>query len=57
MTDKVQGTRKRGRPRIDNGGEEELKIIGIRHWHVLARDRNEWMGALLKAKIHNALSV
>ena len=51
----MQEKRKRGRPRIEKEDEEEYKIIGMRHWHVLARDRKEKMAALLEAKIHNAV--
>jgi hypothetical protein len=44
MTTKMEGTRKRGRPRkrwIDVV-EEDLKIMGIRNWHAVAKDHHEW---------------
>jgi hypothetical protein len=57
MTTKMEGTRKRGRPRkrwIDEV-EEDLKIMGIRNWHAVARDRQEWRKIVLEAKVHNGL--
>jgi hypothetical protein len=57
MTTKMKGTRKRGRPRkrwIDEV-EEDLKIMGIRNWHAVARDRQEWRKIVLEAKVRNGL--
>jgi hypothetical protein len=57
ITTKMEGTRKRGRPRkrwIDEV-EEDLKIMGIRNWHAVAKDRQEWRKILLEAKVHNGL--
>jgi hypothetical protein len=52
MTTKMEGTRKRGRPRkrwIDEV-EEDLKIMGIRNWHSVAKDCQEWRKIVLEAK-------
>jgi hypothetical protein len=57
MTTKVEGTRKRGRPRkrwIDEV-EEDLKIMGIRNWHSVAKDRQEWRKIVLEAEVYNGL--
>jgi hypothetical protein len=57
MTIKMEGTRKRGRPRkrwIDEV-EEVLKIIGIRNWNAVAKDRQEWRKIVLETKVHNGL--
>jgi hypothetical protein len=57
MTIKMEGTRKRGRPRkrwIDED-EEDLKIMGIRNWHLVAKARQEWRKIVLEAKVHNGL--
>jgi hypothetical protein len=43
MTTKIEGTSKRERPRkrwIDEV-EEDLKIMGIRNWYAVAKDRQE----------------
>jgi hypothetical protein len=38
--------------RIDDV-EEDLKIMGVRNWHAVARDRQEWRRIVLEAKVHN----
>jgi hypothetical protein len=56
MTTKMEGTRKRGRPHkrwIDE--EEDLKIMGIRNWHAVAKDRQERRKIVLEAEVHNRL--
>jgi hypothetical protein len=44
VTARMEGTNKRGRPwkRWTDEVEEDLKIIGTRNWHALARGRKEW---------------
>jgi hypothetical protein len=57
MTTKMEGTRKRRRPRkrwIDEV-EEDLKIMGIRNWHSVSKDRQEWRRIVLEVKVHNRL--
>jgi hypothetical protein len=57
MRTKMEGTRKRERPRkrwIDDV-EEDLKIMGIRNWHAVAKDRQEWRKIVFEAKVHNGL--
>jgi hypothetical protein len=57
MTTKMEGTRKRGIPRkrwIDEVGED-LKVMGIKNWHAVAKDRQEWRKTALEAKVHNRL--
>jgi hypothetical protein len=54
---KMEGTRKRGRPRkrwIDEV-EEDLNIMGIRNWHAVAKDRQEWRRIVLEAKVLSGL--
>jgi hypothetical protein len=57
MTTKMEARRTRGRPRkrwLDEV-EEDLKIMGIRNWHAVAKDRQEWRKIALEAKVHNVL--
>jgi hypothetical protein len=35
--------------------EEDLKIMGIRNWHAVPKDRQEWRKIVLEAKVHNEL--
>jgi hypothetical protein len=53
----MEGTRKRGRPckRWIDGVGENLKIMGIRNWHAVAKDYQEWRKIVLEAKVHNGL--
>jgi hypothetical protein len=41
MATKMAGTRKRGRPRKrwTDEVDEDLKIMGIRNWHAITKDR------------------
>jgi hypothetical protein len=57
MASKMERKMKRGRPRKRwiNEAEEDLKIMGIRNCHVVAKDRQEWRRAVLEAKVHNGL--
>jgi hypothetical protein len=58
MTTKIEGTRKRGRPckRWIDKVEENLKVMGIRNWHAVAKGRQEWRKIVLEAKVvHNGL--
>jgi hypothetical protein len=54
MTTKMEGTRKRRKRWIDEV-EEDLKIMGIRNWHAVAKDSQEWRKIVLEAKVHNGL--
>jgi hypothetical protein len=57
LTTKMEGTRKRGRPRKRwiYEVEEDLKIMVIRNWQAVAKDPQEWRKIVLEAKVHNGL--
>jgi hypothetical protein len=57
MTTKMEGKRKRERPRKrwTDEVEEDLKIMGVRSWHAVAKDRQEWRKIVLEAKVYNGL--
>jgi hypothetical protein len=57
MTTKMEGTRKRGRSHKSwiHEVEEDLKIMGIRNWHAVSKDHQEWRKIVLEAKVHNGL--
>jgi hypothetical protein len=54
---RLEGTRKRQRPqkRWTNEVEEDLKIMGIRNWHKMARGLEEWKRTVSEAKVHNRM--
>jgi hypothetical protein len=57
VTVRKEETRKRGRARkkwIDKA-EEDMKVMGIRKWHAMARDQKEWRKGVLEAKVHYVL--
>jgi hypothetical protein len=57
MTTKMEGTRKRGRSckRWKDEAGEGLKIMEIRNWHAMAKDRQKWRKIVLEAEVHNGL--
>jgi hypothetical protein len=55
MTTKMEGTTKRRKRWIDKV-EENLKIMVIRNWHAVAKDRQEWRNIVLETKVHRDFS-
>jgi hypothetical protein len=57
MTTKMEGTRKRESPckRWTDEVKKDLKIMGIRNWHAVAKDHQEWRKIVLETKVHNGL--
>jgi len=57
FTQKVEGTRRRGRPR--KGRKEELErdlqVLGVRRWRELFADRKKWKDIVRQAKAHSGL--
>ena len=54
---KMEGQRKRGRPRSRWGDEieKDLREMGINNWRSKAQDREKWRGIVREAKAHPAL--
>jgi hypothetical protein len=54
MTIKMEGTRKE-EDHVKDEVEEDLKIMEIRNWHAVSKDRQGWRKIVLEAKVHNGL--
>jgi len=57
FTQKLEGTRRRGRPRKGwrEEGERDLQVLGVRRWRELVTDRTKWRDPVRQAKAHNGL--
>jgi hypothetical protein len=57
LTQELEGTRRRGRPR--KGWREEverdIQVLGVRRWRELVIDRKKWRGIVRQAKAHSGL--
>jgi hypothetical protein len=57
LTQELEGTRRRGRPR--KGWREEverdLQVLGVRRWRELVTDRTKWRDIVRKAKTHSGV--
>ena len=57
FTQKLEGTRQRGRPR--KGWREEverdLQVLGVRRWRESEIDREKWRGIVRQAKAYSRL--
>ena len=55
FTQKLEGTRRRGRPRKrwKEGVERDLQVLGVRRWTELVADRKIWKGIVRQAKAHS----
>ena len=57
FTEKLEGARRRGRPRKRWKGEVErdLQVLGVRRWRELVADRKNRKDILRQAKAHGGL--
>ena len=57
LTQELEGTRQRGRPKKGWREEEErdLQVLGVRRWREVVTDREKWRGTARQAKAHNGL--
>ena len=56
---KLEGTRRRGRPRKrwKEEVERDLQMLGVRRWRELVADRKIWKDIVRQAKAHSGLVV
>ena len=52
-----EGKRGRGRPRLRwiDGILEDVKVLGVKNWWTLAKDREVWRKILREAEAHDGL--
>ena len=57
LRSKLEGTRRRGRPRKiwKDEVERDLQVLGVRRWRELAADREKWKDIGRQAKAHSGL--
>ena len=57
FTQKLEGTRRRGRPRKGwkEEAERDLRVLGVRRWRELVIDREKWKDIVRQAKGHSGL--
>jgi hypothetical protein len=57
FTQKLEGTRRRGRPRKrwKEEAERDLQVLGVRRWGELVAGRKEWKDIVRQAKAHSGL--
>jgi hypothetical protein len=57
FTQKLEGTRRRGRPRKrwKEEVERDFQVLGVRRWRELVTDRKKWRDIVRQAKAHSGL--
>jgi hypothetical protein len=57
VTQELEGTRRRGRPRKrwKEEVEKDLQVLGVRRWKELVTDRKKWRNIVRQAKAHSGL--
>jgi hypothetical protein len=57
VTQELEGTRRRGRPRKEwrEEVERDLQVLGVSRWRELVVDRDKWRGIVRQAKAHSGL--
>ena len=55
---KPDGARSVGRPklRLEDGVDQDMRILGVKNWKKVAFNRDEWAKLLKKARVHQGLS-
>jgi len=57
VTEELEGTRRRGRPRKGwkEGVERDLQVLGVRRWRELVADRKKWRDIVRQTEAHSGL--
>jgi hypothetical protein len=56
FTKKLEGTRRRGKPRKGwREVERDLQVLGVRRWRGLVIDKEKWRGIVRQTKAHSGL--
>jgi len=57
LTQELEGTRRRGRPRKrwKEEAERDLQVLGVRRWRELVAVRKKWKDIVRQAKTHSGL--
>jgi hypothetical protein len=57
FTQELEGTRRRGRPRIGwrEEVERDFQVMGVRRWREFVTEREKWRCIFRQAKAHSAL--
>jgi len=57
FTQKLEGTRRRGRPRKrwKEEAERDLQVMGVRRWREFVADRIKWKDIVQQAEAHSGL--
>jgi len=52
------GVRSVGRPKLrwEDGVGQDIRILGVKNWKKVARDRDEWAKLVKNARAHQGLS-
>jgi hypothetical protein len=55
---KPDGARSAGRPklRLDDGVDQDMRILGVKNWKEFVLNRDEWAQLLKKIRAHQGLS-
>jgi len=58
LNTKPDGARSPGRPKLrwEDGFDQDMRILGVKNWKILALNTDEWAKLLKKARAHQGLS-
>jgi hypothetical protein len=55
---KLDGAKSAGKPKLrrEDGVDQDMRILGVKNWKIVALNRDEWAQLLKKARAHQGLS-